>query len=170
MTRCLKYVDDTSYGEAAKYISGTGENEFFFASLDTKTKEWTIYYKLNDDQQIFNQDDFTANSFLIVDEGANSQATEGKLHYFVIGDTEMKEFICEEGYESTNAFISGNAKYILTTYGHSMNEAEIKLYDTSTGEVLISEKMDHNVQTAYIDEESRKLYIAGRGNFIVKDF
>ena len=171
MTKPYAYKNGIIYGEASKINQELNKNEFFFASFDTKTKEWKIYHKLDDKQQIFTHYyPFAENSFIIIDAGANSQATEGKLHYFVIGDTEMNEFVCEEGYESTKAFISGNAKYILTTYEHSMNEAEIKLYDTSTGEALISEKADHNVQTAYIDEESRKLYIAGSGNFIVKNF
>ena len=170
MTKPYVYKDGIVYGEASKINQELNKNEFFFASFDTKTKEWKIYYKLDDKQQIFTHYyPFAENSFIIIDAGANSEYTEGKLHYFTIEDTEMKEFICEEGYESTNAFISPNAKYILTTREQTFGDAEIKLYDVKTGKVLLKQKTSNSALGAYIDENERKLYVQC-GEFLVLDF
>ncbi len=175
MTKILLYKDDVIYGEAKKYNPETNHNEFFFVSLDTKTEEWKVYYKLNDDQQIFAHfPPFVDNSFIIVDAGADQRFTEGKLPYLTLGDTAVKEFTCEEGLESVRAFISPNGKYILTTYTYISEtgillDSEIKLYDVKTGEVLLKQKAKHIAQTAYIDEDARKIY-AQCGEFLVLDF
>ncbi|MBR4305520.1 MAG: hypothetical protein IKT78_01605, partial [Ruminiclostridium sp.] len=169
MTRCLKYVDDTIYGEAAKYNSETGENEFFFASLDTKTKEWTVYCRL-DRQWIFMKGDFVDNSFITPYADAYYGFSDRKLPYLLVGDKELRKFTCEEGDESTNAFISPNGKYILTTREQTFGDAEIKLYDVKTGEVLLKQKTSHSALGAYIDENERKLYVVCGTEFSVFDF
>ena len=170
MIKPLLYKNDILYGEARKYNHTTNASEFFFASMNLKTKEWTIYQKLNKEQQIFSCDSFPENSFLIVDAGADYRFTEGKLSYFTIGDNEMSEFVCEEQYESIRAFISDNANFILTTHEHSINDAEIKLYDVKTGEVLLKQKVEYHAQTTYIDEDARKLYAVCGTEFSVFDF
>ena len=110
------------------------------------------------------------NSVIIVDAKGDDRYTEGKLYYLSIGETELKEFTCEEGYESVTAFISDNAKYILTTHPFSDFEAEIKLYDVKSGEVLLNKKVSNNALTAYIDENIRKLYVVCGTEFSVFDF
>ena len=174
MTRILLYKDDVIYGEARKYNPETNHNEFFFASLDTKTKEWTVYRKLNKGQQIFNQLAFVDNSFIIVDAGVDPRFAEGKLYHLTISEGELKEFTCEESIESVTAFISPNGKYILTTYTYISEtgiplDSEIKLYDVKTGEVLLKQKTSNSALGAYIDENGRKLYVKC-GEFLVLDF
>ncbi|MBR4306053.1 MAG: hypothetical protein IKT78_04335, partial [Ruminiclostridium sp.] len=61
MTGTVLYKDDIIYGTAGKFNSEKERNEHFFASLNLKTKEWTVYHQLNRDQQLFNKDDFVDN-------------------------------------------------------------------------------------------------------------
>ena len=175
MTKILLYKDDVIYGEARKYNPETNDNEFFFASLDTKTEEWKVYYKLNEDQQIFaHSPPFVDNSFIIVDASADQRYTEGRLPYLTIGDNEIKEFVCEENIESVTAYISANSKYILTTSTHISDTGkllgyDIKLYDTETREVLLTKETINIAVAAYIDEDARKIYVQC-GEFLVLDF
>lgn len=171
----ILYRDDVVYGQAYKYNPEKDENEFYFAGYNLETKGWTVYYEMQDKQQIFNQDSFVDNSFLIVDAGADSRYTDGKLPYYVIGDTEMKEFVCEEGRESVRAFISGNAKYIVTHSEYWTEAGEplpsaLKLYDIETGEILLTKEYAHNLQTAYIDEATRTLYAICGTQFFTMNF
>jgi len=171
MSGTILYKDDIIYGTAGKFNSEKERNEHFFANMNLKTKEWTAYCQLNKGQQIFTHPlGFAENSFLIVDIGENPKLAEGKLSYLTLGDTNVKEFICEEGYESVMAYISGNAKYILTTHEYSINNAGIKLYDVKTGDVLLNQKTAYFAQTAYIDEDARKLYVVCGTEFSVFDF
>ena len=175
MTGTVLYKGDIIYGTASKFNAELDKNEWFFASLNLKTKEWKIYHQLNRDQQLFNKDDFVDNSFIIVDAGADQRYTEGKLPYLTIGDNELKEFICEENIESVTAYISANGKYILTTYTHISDtgiplDSNIKLYDTETREVLLTKETINIAVTAYIDEDARKLYVVCGTEFSVFDF
>ena len=169
MTKCLLYIDEIIYGEAVKYNSETDENEQFFASMNLKTKEWKYYQSLDDGPWIGIKNDFVDNSFLITG-GYGDYSTEGMLLYMTLGDATLKEFMCEENYEGVIAFISDNANFLLTTHEHSINDAEIKLYDVKTGEVLLKQKTDYHAQTAYIDENERKLYVVCGTEFSVFDF
>ncbi|MBR5809623.1 MAG: hypothetical protein IKY39_05960, partial [Clostridia bacterium] len=174
MTGTVLYKDDIIYGTAGKFNSEKERNEHFFASLNLKTKEWTVYHQLNRDQQLFNKDDFVDNSFIIVDARADQRYTEGKLPYMLVGDKELKEFVCEENIESVTAYISANSKYILTTSTHISDTGkllgyDIKLYDTETREVLLTKETINIAVAAYIDEDARKIY-AQCGEFLVLDF
>ena len=168
MSHILLYKDDIVYGKASKYNPDIDSYEFFFASLDTKTKEWTVYCRL-DRQWIFMQDDFVDNSFITPYADAYYGFSDRNLPYLLVGDKELRKFTCEEGDESTNAFISPNGKYILTSRRFSDFDAEIKLYDVKTGEVLLKQKTSHSALGAYIDENERKLYVQS-GEFLVLDF
>ena len=176
MSGAILYKDDIVYGTTTKFNPKINNNEFFFASMNLKTNEWMIYCQLNDDQQLFSHPSpFVDNSFIIVDAGADDRFTEGKLPYLILDENELKEFTCEEGLESVRAFISPNGKYILTTYTYTSEfgiplDSEIKLYDVKTGEVLLKQKFTHHAQTAYIDENIRKLYVVCGTEFSVFDF
>ncbi len=171
----MLYRDDIVYGQAYKYNPDTKSNDFYLASMNLNTKEFEIYYKLKDKQQIFNQDSFVDNSFMVVDAGADQRYTEGKLQHLTIMDKELKEFVCEENIESVRAFISGNAKYIVTHSEH-WNEngtplpSALKLYDVETGEILLTKEYAHNLQTAYIDEATRTLYAVCGTQFYTMNF
>ena len=176
MGTTVLYKEDLIYGTASKFNSEINKMEFFFASINSKTKEWTIYCKLNDDQQLFAHPcPFVDNSFIIVDAGADQRYTEGKLPYMLVGDKELKEFVCERNIESVRAFISANVKYILTTSAHisatgQLLGYDIKLYDVKTGEILLTQDTDDVAITTYIDEDARKLYVVCGTEFSVLDF
>ena len=176
MTRPVLYKDDVVYGSVVKYNREQEKHEIYYGSIDLKTGKWTVYYKMQDKEQIFSGWYlFAENSFLIVDAGADSRYTDGKLPYYVIGDTEMKEFVCEEGRESVRAFISGNAKYIVTQseYWNEAGEplpSALKLYDIETGEILLTKEYAHDLQTAYIDEATRTLYAVCGTQFSTMNF
>lgn len=164
MLDIMHYEDDVIYGLAVKYFSEIDDHERYFASMNVITGEWKIYHKMEEDHQILNCGEFIDNSFIIIGD-----RTSGKLPYFCIGDNEMKEFVCEEGYESENAFISPDGRYILTSTHHSSFNSELKLYDTKTGEVLLTKNTYADAFTAYIEEEARKLYVYC-GDLFVMDF
>lgn len=176
MVRPILYEGDVVYGEAYKYNPEKDENEFYFAGYNLETKGWTVYYEMQNKEQIFSGWYlFAENSFLIVDAGADSRYTDGKLPYYVIGDTEMKEFVCEEGCESVRAFISDNAKYIVTHSEYWTETGEplpsaLKLYDVETGEILLTKEYAHNLQAAYIDEATRTLYVVCGTQFFTMNF
>ena len=169
MTQFILYKDGVIYGKARK-VNNANRFDYFFASFDVKTRDWKFYYSLNEKRKLFVQDKFVENTFLTVDAVANPKYAEGKLYYSTIGSAKHKEFICEETYESIRAFISCNASYILTTHQHSMNDAEIKLYDVKTGEVIFTKKTYADARTAYIDENAKKLYFVCGGDLFVLDF
>ncbi len=164
MLDIIHYEDDVIYGLGVRYFSETDEHERYFASMNVTTGEWNIHHKMEEHQQILNGGEYIDNSFIIIGDRSG-----GKLPYFSIGDNEMTKFVCEEGYESENAFISPNGKYILTSAEHSMFNAEIKLYDTETGEVLLTKNTYLDAYTTYIDEDARKLYVYS-GDLFVMDF
>ena len=170
MGTTVLYKEDLIYGTASKFNSEINKMEFFFASINSKTKEWTIYCKLNDDQQLFAHPcPFVDNSFITPYADAYYGFSDRNLPYLLVGDKELRKFTCEEGDESTNAFISPNGKYILTSRSFSDFDAEIKLYDVKTGEVLLKQKTSNSALGAYIDENGRKLYVKC-GEFLVLDF
>ncbi len=164
MLDIMHYEDDVIYGLAVRYFSETVDHERYFASMNVTTGEWNIHHKMEEHQQILNGGEYIDSSFIIIGDRSG-----GKLPYFSIGDNKMKEFVCEEGYESENAFISPNGKFILTSTEHSMFNAEIKLYDAKTGKVLLTKNTYAGAFTAYIDEDARKLYVSC-GDLFVMDF
>lgn len=164
MLDIMHYEDDVIYGLAVRYFSETDEHERYFASMNVTTGEWNIYHKMEEHQQILNAGEYIDNSFIIIGD-----RTGGKLPYFCIGDNQMTRFVSEEIYESENAFISPNGKYILTSTEHSSYNAELKLYDAKTGIVLLTKNTYAGAFTAYIDEDARKLYVSC-GDLFVMDF
>lgn len=176
MSSPVLYKDDIVYGTAIIYNSVEDANERYFASLNLKTKEWTVYYKYKKKQQLFVLDSFVENSFIIADVGADQRYVEGKLYYMSVGDKELKEFQCEESIESVSGYISDNAKYILTTYVHQDENTGvgldwgIKLYDTKTGEILLRKEIFFHRLIVYIDETTRTLYIENGAQFYTLDF
>lgn len=176
MSSPVLYKDDIVYGTASIYNPTEAKNERYFASFNLKTKEWSAYYKYKKDQQLFVMDNFVGDSFIIGDMGADQRFTEGKLYYMSVGDKELKELQCEESIESVSYYISGNAKYILTSYVHQDENTGIgldwgiKLYDTKTGEILLKKEIFFYRLIVYIDEATRKLYIENGTQFYALDF
>ena len=176
MSSPVLYKDDIVYGTANIYNPTEAKNERYFASFNLKTKEWAAYYKYKKDQQLFVMDNFVEDSFIIGDIGADQRFTEGKLYYMSVGDKELKELQCEESIESVSYYISGNAKYILTSYEHQEENTGIgldwgiKLYDTKTGEILLKKEIFFYRLIVYIDEATRKLYIENGTQFYALDF
>lgn len=145
-------------------------NAPYFASYNTTTREMTIYCDLNYPKQF--SSNIYINSFAISDPTESLTDTSDEIYYMTIGDGKASVLKCEDPRDNVQAYISDNAKYITTkaTGTEDPLNNTVKIYDTETGEAIWEITMPKGAISAYVDENTREIYIISEFKIWVYEF
>ena len=160
-------AEETTEKEAEPVVSETEDTERYFAAFNVKTKEWTIYGRKYSTYMSSKSNNYANNSIRFVDCASDDENAEEIISYFTVGDNGLSKFVPEEIPMERDIYISSGGRFILTAYETEDRERRIKLYDVETGEVLLSKVTYFYVNSAYIDEGERRLYVVSDDVFMM---